>query len=213
MMVKNKVADFDFWKKGFESHQSARLTAGLHDRLILRNVESPSDFYVLFEVSDPKHAMEFISSDSLSAFKKTLTVTAEPEYTFLSQSEIKHAKTVSIRDRIFSAFKAVDDMNPGLFAEHFAPTGRFQFPNQPTVVGPLGIQAYVQNFFGSIQSISHEIDQCIENGRSAAVRGKVAYGRPNGTRVEIPFSNFFELNEHGQFESWLIFIDLAPLHS
>ena len=102
------------------------------------------------------------------------------------------------------------------FAKLFADKGEFRFGNAPAVYGPEAVEAAVNGFFGSIQSLSHSLHQSWEGkdseGRSTwAVEGMVTYTRKDGKKVPVPFTDTFVTTAEGKVLSWRIFMDLAPL--
>ncbi len=114
------------------------------------------------------------------------------------------------------AFQIIDRSDSKGFAKLFAENGEFRFGNAPAVHGPEAVEAAVNGFFGSIQSLSHSLEKAWEGkdseGRSTwAVEGQVTYTRKDGKKVPVPFSDTFVTNADGKVLSWRIFMDLAPL--
>ena len=213
LLVRNRVKNFEQWRDGFESHASHRIAAGLQERFILRNSDNPNDFFVLFDTDNPQETSAFIHSASLSEFKGSLGLTAAPEYIFLQQVPlVDHAVHKSTVALIEQAFREVDAMDATAFGEFFSEDALFQFANMPPAKGPKAITEFVQNFFSTIKSISHHLHQSLAKDDMASVSGTVEYGRKDGTKITLPFSNTFRIGLDEKFEHWQIYMDTAPLY-
>lgn len=71
MLCRNRVASFAKWKRGFDSHRSAHLDAGMKLVQFWREVGDRNNVFFLFEVSSMKKAKAFIESpDAAKAGKK-----------------------------------------------------------------------------------------------------------------------------------------------
>jgi hypothetical protein len=214
LIVKNRVADFTHWKKGFDAHLPERTAAGLHEIAIFQNLTCLEDFFLIFEISNPLKAQEFISSVELKDLKNNLGITSAPEYHFVTEIKLNIKQIHSQHlDLIKSALKAVDQMDAKVFAHYFSEYGEFQFANHPSVLGLMAIENSVQNFFSTIHSLSHEIATIHDGENSTTIRGHVTYTKKDQSRVKIPFSNYFEFDSNSKFQKWQIFIDLEPLFS
>ena len=62
MLYRNKVRDYDVWRRIFDSHKPLHLEVGLILTKIWRNVDDPNDVYFLFEVRDKEKADAFINA-------------------------------------------------------------------------------------------------------------------------------------------------------
>ncbi len=85
LLVRHHVADFANWKKAFDAHAGARVTAGLKDKEVLRDLDDQNQVVLLFEVSDLEKAKEFSESSSLREAMTAAGVTDQPDLYFLQR--------------------------------------------------------------------------------------------------------------------------------
>lgn len=83
MLVRHKVADFDSWKRVFDSHAEAQRNAGLDVDKVLRNTDDPGEVFLLFAVTDPVRALEFVTSSDVPDAQEQSGVVDEPDIYFL----------------------------------------------------------------------------------------------------------------------------------
>jgi heme-degrading monooxygenase HmoA len=79
MLVRHRVADFDTWKRVFDSHAEAQRQSGLHTRHVLRNMEDPSEVFILLEVTDMEGARTFVNAPEAYEAKDESGVLDEPD--------------------------------------------------------------------------------------------------------------------------------------
>jgi hypothetical protein len=80
----HKVADFDLWKRVFDSHAAAQKEAGLTLQYLLRNLEDPNDVFMLFKVEEIGRAKTFVTSPDVPGAQNESDVMGKPEVYFLS---------------------------------------------------------------------------------------------------------------------------------
>ena len=78
--------------------------------------------------------------------------------------------------------------------------------------GREAIQAAVDGFLGSIDSLSHSIDRTVRDGDVLFCAGEVTYRRHDGTEIELPFVNVFEY-DGDLIDHYKIYIDIGPLYA
>ncbi len=61
MLCRNRVADFEKWKKVFDSNAQTSRDTGLRLMNLWREVEEPNNVFFLFEVTDTDKARAFIT--------------------------------------------------------------------------------------------------------------------------------------------------------
>jgi len=123
-------------------------------------------------------------------------------------------------------FRTIDRMDADGFVRFLTEDARFRFGNMPAIVGRQAIRDAVSAFFASITDLSHRVTGIYEQGNTAIVEGEVTYTRKDGSRVTLPFANFFTLSpsplnsaESAANDSptlicdYRIYIDLSPLYS
>lgn len=79
MLVRHKVADYARWKKVFDAHAAARRQAGLKLEHLLRNVEDPSEVFLMFEVEDLARARAFVNTAAARQAKEEAGVVDIPD--------------------------------------------------------------------------------------------------------------------------------------
>jgi len=80
LMVKNKVKDWDAWKKAFDSHKQTRIDAGLADRVIAHTVGDNHQVTLVFAVSDMDKSKAFSNSQDLKDKMKEAGVEGPPNF-------------------------------------------------------------------------------------------------------------------------------------
>ena len=83
LLIRHRVEDFKTWKAAFEAHLPARQRAGLKEAHLLRDMDSPHDVVLLFEVSDLAKAHQFAASSDLRETLNKGGVTNKVEIHFL----------------------------------------------------------------------------------------------------------------------------------
>ena len=62
LLVRNKVKEFDQWKRVFDSQAEAARAAGLNLIQLWRSVDEANEVYFLFEVEDRGRALAFMNA-------------------------------------------------------------------------------------------------------------------------------------------------------
>jgi uncharacterized protein (TIGR02246 family) len=111
-------------------------------------------------------------------------------------------------------FAIVDTGDAARFVGLLTPDASFRFGNGPEIFGIDAIRTAAAAFFAAIAASQHQIFN-YWNGpavgpATAACEGVVAYTRQDGSMVNIPFANVFELRDR-QIASYRIYIDNSPL--
>jgi ketosteroid isomerase-like protein len=117
---------------------------------------------------------------------------------------------------IKNLYQAVDNKNVDYLNENLAQAVRFRIGNYPAVTDKAEILEANRQFFNSIHSMSHTIEDVIykaadENGRDKMVcHGRVDYVRLDGTKHDAVFSTVLEV-ENSLITDYLVFADLSGL--
>ena len=82
MFCRNRVEDFDRWKRVFDSHSQDHRAAGLHLESVWREIGRPTHVFFVFAADDIRRAQEFID-DPISARAGEQAGVLEGEYYFL----------------------------------------------------------------------------------------------------------------------------------
>ncbi len=107
-------------------------------------------------------------------------------------------------------FQAIDNQDPDQFASYLAPECRFVFGNLPPVTGKHTIREFVDGFFGTIQEISHDIENSWEMANVQICHGTVCYTRKDGSDLTVPFANIMKIAGEG-ISDYRIFVDVSSL--
>lgn len=83
MLVRHKVADFDAWKKVFDSHADAQHESGMTLEKLMRNSEDPNEIFLLLAVTDSKAAHAFVNSPAADEGAEAAGVVDEPDCWYL----------------------------------------------------------------------------------------------------------------------------------
>jgi hypothetical protein len=83
MLVRHKVADFDAWKKVFDSHADAQRESGMALERLMRNTEDPNEIFLLLTVTDSEAAHAFVNSPDAEKGAEAAGVLDEPDCWYL----------------------------------------------------------------------------------------------------------------------------------
>lgn len=119
------------------------------------------------------------------------------------------ARVAEWADALFAAIDAKDAQR---FAEFLTEDGEFVFGSSPPVKGRAAVAEAVSGFFASIAGLSHNVEKLWDVPGSRVVEGTVRYTRHNGSEVELPFADIFDL-EGELIASYKIYMDIAPLYA
>lgn len=106
----------------------------------------------------------------------------------------------------------IDNKDDVKFASYFQPDGVFRYGNQPEVTGTDGVASYVKAFFGSIESLQHELVALHESKHSDTItwQGRCTYVRLDKHVVTIDFCNILTM-EGPLIKTYMVYIDTTPL--
>lgn len=115
-------------------------------------------------------------------------------------------------------YQAVDQKDVGYLQKHLSQTIRFCIGNSPVATNKTEILEANHQFFNSIRSMSHTIEDVIlqvENKQSVSINklacyGRVDYVRLDGTEHSAVFSTILEV-ENDLITNYFVFADLSGL--
>jgi len=90
MLCWNKVRDFGRWKRIFDAHAADHEQAGLTLTHIWREVEDPSEVYMLFDVKDINKARAFMTSPYVPKEQEEAGIIDGPDVHFLEGGRPMH---------------------------------------------------------------------------------------------------------------------------
>lgn len=82
VMIRQKVKDWDAWKKVFDSHKQTRIDAGLSDRVIAHSVGDNHNVTLVFSINDMEKAKAFMNSQDLKDKMKEAGAEGAPDTYF-----------------------------------------------------------------------------------------------------------------------------------
>jgi hypothetical protein len=101
------VANYASWLPGYESHDSSRLAAGLHNYVVGRDVSDSNMVLVALRMDDLEKAKAFSSSPELGATMKKVGVTGPPAISFVDV-QMSDTTTNSATTRLMIQHKVKD---------------------------------------------------------------------------------------------------------
>ena len=87
LLVRNKVKDFDHWRRVFNSQAEAGRAAGLNLIQMWRSVEDANDVFFLLEVEDRVRAEAYMNTPEAASVGREAGV-IEGDYHFLNVDEV-----------------------------------------------------------------------------------------------------------------------------
>ena len=117
-----------------------------------------------------------------------------------------------MQNKITGLFQAIDSMDADKFVAFLTEDAKFKFGNTPTVVGKEAIKKTVEEFFSSINGLSHKIINMWVHPDAVICQGEVAYTRKDDGKVTIPFVNIFGIKEN-LVKDYQIYVDISPLYA
>jgi hypothetical protein len=82
LTVHHKVKDYATWRKGYDGHEKARLSAGITNGRVFRSAEDPNDVVILLDVADVAKARTLLGSDDMKAEMQKSGVVGSPSVRF-----------------------------------------------------------------------------------------------------------------------------------
>ena len=113
---------------------------------------------------------------------------------------------------ITALFRAIDQKDILTFSDFLSAEVSFRFGNTDAVTGRQQVTERVQGFFDSIQALQHELSAILRDGQAIICRGEVAYTRHDGSRLKVPFMNYFG-TEKGLIREYQIYADVSSLYT
>jgi len=84
VIVRSRVADFDTWLAGFDSHEDVRRAAGILGHHINRAENDPNDVSIYMALSNLEKAKAFSASDDLRERMQASGVISAPEFAYMT---------------------------------------------------------------------------------------------------------------------------------
>ena len=77
-----KVTDYATWRKGYDGHEQARVSAGITNGRVFRNAADVNDVVILSDAADLAKARTFIGGEDLKAQMQKSGVIGTPSFRF-----------------------------------------------------------------------------------------------------------------------------------
>jgi len=87
LIVKHRVADFDTWKKVFDSMTAVRRQHGWLGHIVLRDAQDPNVVTIINRVKDLDGAKRYGGSQEIKNAMKEGGVQGPPEISFLEEAD------------------------------------------------------------------------------------------------------------------------------
>ena len=93
-LVRHKVEDFTKWKAVYDEEAPTREKAGLKEVHLWRNLQDPSEVFILLKAPDLERTQALISSPAMAESMKRAGVIDKPDFYFIEEavSRLQRAK-------------------------------------------------------------------------------------------------------------------------
>lgn len=108
-------------------------------------------------------------------------------------------------------FQSIDDRNPEAFLAFLSDDVSFRFGNAEPAIGKTRVGDVVRGFFGSVQSLRHDVIETWEQQGTVICHGVVTYARHDSSILRVPFANIFKLDSD-LIKEYLIYVDVSELY-
>lgn len=107
LVINHKVANYDKWKSGYDSHDSVRLAYGLHNYVVARGLDDPNMVMVALHMDDAAKAKAFSELPNLKDAMKKFGVLGTPNFSFVDV-QMMDTSTNSLPTRLRMTHKVKD---------------------------------------------------------------------------------------------------------
>ncbi len=107
-------------------------------------------------------------------------------------------------------YRAVDQKDVAFLARVLGESVLFQLGNFPPVTGREAVLEANRSFFGSIESMSHTLDNVWQDDNHTICHGQVNYVRLDNSRYSARFATVLRWHE-GLIEDYRVYADISGL--
>ncbi|WP_035673170.1 hypothetical protein [Flavobacterium sp. 83] len=105
--IKHKVADYDKWRKEYNSHDSMRMAYGISHYMIGRGIDDANMIMIIDKINDVPKAKEFSMLPDLKEKMKKAGVISKPEFTYYEVIR-NDASKIDQKDRLMVTHRVKD---------------------------------------------------------------------------------------------------------
>jgi hypothetical protein len=107
IVIKHKVADYDKWRKEYDSHDSVRQSYGINHFVVGRGMDDPNTVIIMDKMDDVVKAKEFSAMPTLKEAMKIAGVIGQPEFGYYEVIRNDDSK-INIKDRLMVTHRVKD---------------------------------------------------------------------------------------------------------
>lgn len=107
IMIKHKVADYDKWRKAYDSHDSIRRSYGIMNYVMGRGMDDSNMIIIINKISDLQKAKDFSMSPNLKDVMKMAGVINKPEFYYYDVIRNDNTK-IDQKDRLMVTHRVKD---------------------------------------------------------------------------------------------------------
>jgi ketosteroid isomerase-like protein len=116
-----------------------------------------------------------------------------------------------MENNITQLFERIDNKDVNYFSSLLDDDVLFRFGNIPGIKGKVPATEAVTNFFDSISSLSHQVDNTWSDGDTIICNGTVTYTRKDQSSLSVPFADIFIMKED-KVKEYLVYVDISGLY-
>jgi hypothetical protein len=84
LSIHHQVKHYETWRKGYDEHETRRLTAGVTNGKVFRGADDPNDIVVVQDVADVAKARAWLAGEDLEDARQKAGVIGKPTIRFAS---------------------------------------------------------------------------------------------------------------------------------
>jgi len=107
IVIKHKVADYNKWRKEYDSHDSVRQAYGITHFVVGRGMDDPNTIIVMDKMNDVVKAKEFSAMPNLKEAMKIAGVIGKPEFGYYQVIRNDDSK-INSKDRLMVTHRVKD---------------------------------------------------------------------------------------------------------
>ncbi|MGD9811540.1 MAG: nuclear transport factor 2 family protein [Sphingobium sp.] len=125
----------------------------------------------------------------------------------------KEGPGIGVGDWPAAFFKDADLLHLPTLLNWFTEDVDLRLANMPPIIGREGAEQAFEQFWSTLNGMSHKREQLVMDGNCAFQGSIVTYTRLDGKQVSMPVASHLRITDEGRCDRLWIYIDLAPLFS